>query len=71
MTDSYSQVKGKCIWWRETPNVEDAHDIDIKAPDKRIECSCFVEGYRWELPRAEVPKDCPNARKCRYFVSGA
>jgi hypothetical protein len=70
MDDPYSAVRGKCVWWREVPNQEDRFDLDVKAPQKRIECSCFVEGYRYTFETAEVPMECPRARACRYFVNG-
>lgn len=70
MTDPYSAIPGKCVWWREIPNDEDRYSTEVKAPQKRIECSCFVEGYRWTFITAEVPAECPRERGCRYFVKG-
>ncbi len=66
--DAYSPVRGKCTWWRETPVEEDAHNITIKAADKRVRCTCFVEGYFWTHRSCEVPADCPNIRHCRYYI---
>ena len=58
------------MWWREVPNEEDLYNSDVKAPRKRVECSCFVEGYRWTFASAEIPRECPRERECRYFVKG-
>ncbi|MDH4139094.1 MAG: hypothetical protein OEV43_00815 [Coriobacteriia bacterium] len=66
--DIYSPIRGKCTWWREIPSEEDAHDLRVKAPDKRVNCSCFVEGEYWIHRSADVPSDCPNARSCRYYI---
>jgi len=66
--DPYAPIKGKCTWWREFPNEEDKHDVRLKEPEKRIYCSCFVEGMGWTFRRAEVPSQCPEARACRYFI---
>lgn len=68
--DAYSPVRGKCVWWREVPNTEDVWDLNVKPADKRMECSCFVEGYRWTFITVELPADCPKANNCRYFVKG-
>jgi hypothetical protein len=68
--DPYAAVRGKCVWWREIPNVEDRFSLDVKPDDKRIECSCFVEGYQWVFTTIEVPAECPRNRTCRYFVKG-
>ncbi len=69
--DSYTPIKGKCTWWREIPNQEDAYTVSIKDAAKRINCTCFVEGHYWTMPRGEVPSDCPNARACRYYIKHA
>jgi hypothetical protein len=68
--DPYSPVRGKCVWWREIPNSEDRYDISVKPEKKRIDCSCFVEGYRWTFVTAEIPAECPRHRECRYYVKG-
>ena len=68
--DAYAPVRGKCVWWREVPNSEDTYNLDVKEPDKRWDCSCFVEGFRWTFPQTEVPVECPKSRQCRYFVKG-
>ena len=56
------------MWWREVLVEEDAHDITIKPEDKRIRCTCFVEGYEWLYPKKETPSDCPSTRSCRYYI---
>jgi hypothetical protein len=68
--DSYSPIRGKCVWWREVEDVEDRFDINVKPADKRVDCSCFVEGYQWVFPTIEVPPECPRCRGCRYYVKG-
>jgi hypothetical protein len=66
--DAYAPVKGKCVLWREAMNVEDEHDVTIKKPQKRVECSCFVEGHFWHYTVETIPNDCPDWRKCRYYI---
>ena len=66
--DVFMPVRGKCTWWREIPHYEDAHDIRLKAEEKRINCSCFVEGDIWTFKAGEVPSDCPEMRHCRYYI---
>jgi hypothetical protein len=66
--DPYAPIKGKCVWWREFPNDEDRYDPHLKEDQKRVYCSCFVEGRGWTFPRVEVPRDCPDSRKCRYYI---
>ena len=66
--DAYTPVKGKCIYWREAMNIEDEHDITVKKPDKRVNCSCFVEGYYWYFTVGTTPSDCPRRRQCRYYI---
>jgi hypothetical protein len=68
--DPYSPIRGKCVWWREIPDVEDRFDVNVKPADKRVECSCFVEGYQWIFSTAEIPLECPRCRGCRYYVKG-
>lgn len=66
--DGYSPVKGKCKWWRENLNEEDAHNIMIPEWKRRVHCTCFVEGYYWTHEASEVPLDCPHQRTCRYYI---
>ena len=66
--DAYTPIKGKCTWWRECLKEDDRYDIMIKDADKRIDCSCFVEGFVWQFPKSEVPADCPKNRSCRYYI---
>lgn len=68
MADGYSPIKGKCTWWREMPVDDDVYDTRVKDDQKRISCSCFVEGKGWVVPRAELPSDCPESRHCRYYI---
>ena len=66
--DAYAPVKGKCTYWREALNVEDEFDVTVKRPDKRVECSCFVEGHRWSHTVSTIPADCPKKLQCRYYI---
>lgn len=66
--DAYTPVRGKCTWWREIPNADDAYNLRIKELDKRVECRCFVEGHFWVYSRAEIPANCPNFKSCRYYI---
>jgi hypothetical protein len=68
--DSYSPIRGKCVWWREVEDVEDRFDINVKQADKKVDCSCFIEGFQWVFPTSEVPPECPQCRGCRYYVKG-
>lgn len=68
MSDGYSPLKGKCIWWRERLVDEDRYDPRLKDEERRLQCSCFVEGKGWTLTRAELPLDCPDAKHCRYYI---
>lgn len=68
MSDSYAPVRGKCTFWREARSLDDQYDTRIKDDDKRVDCSCFIEGDGWTFRRADVPEDCPNSRRCRYYI---
>lgn len=68
MSDGYTPVKGKCTWWREAAVDEDIYDVRLKEHEKRVYCSCFVEGRGWTFTRADVPADCPENRHCRYYI---
>ena len=66
--DPYAPLRGKCTWWREIPRDEDRYDVTLKVEQRRVLCTCFVEGYRWEFPSTEVPAECPRANSCRYYI---
>jgi hypothetical protein len=68
VSDGYTPIKGRCIWWRERAVEEDAYETRLKEEQKRVNCSCFVEGKGWVVPRCEVPADCPESRHCRYYI---
>jgi hypothetical protein len=34
--DAYSPIKGKCRFWRETPEVDDQYNTLIKKDEKRV-----------------------------------
>jgi hypothetical protein len=64
----YSAIKGKCVWWREAVVEEDRYNVRLKDAERRIQCSCFVEGKTWKYVKPEVPPTCPEARHCRYYI---
>lgn len=66
--DGQTQVRGKCQYWRERMSEEDRWDSDIKASQKRVRCSCFIEGTQWDATAGTLPEDCPDALTCRYHV---
>jgi hypothetical protein len=47
---------------------EDVHNVLLKKGERRVSCSCFVEGKGWTVKAEEVPSDCPEARHCRYYI---
>ncbi|NTU70678.1 MAG: hypothetical protein HGB10_02490 [Coriobacteriia bacterium] len=68
MAGWYEPITGKCSWWRESVHEDDAHDITIKAAKKRVECMCSIEGHGWNYIQSELPSDCPEAIRCRYYI---
>ncbi len=70
MSDGYAPVKGKCVYWRERLNEEDRWDVRLREDEKRVECSCFVEGDIWSVTTSTIPNDCPNRWHCRYYIRG-
>jgi hypothetical protein len=66
--DAYAPIRGKCRFWREIPNVDDEYDTSVKPERKRVDCSCFVDGYLWMVTRSTIPDDCPNKWTCRYYI---
>lgn len=66
--DAYSPIEGKCRFWREAPEVDDQYNTLIKKGDKRVLCTCFVEGDMWVMPVKDTPSDCPKLYKCRYYI---
>jgi len=68
MADGFAPIKGKCTYWRERFNDDDAFDSRVKKIDKRVECSCFVEGKAWQLTASTIPSDCPDKLHCRYYI---
>lgn len=68
MSNAYAPVRGKCTFWREAAHPDDEYDMRLKQPDKRVNCSCFVEGHVWTLKAADLPEDCPLYRSCRYYI---
>jgi hypothetical protein len=68
VSDAYAPVKKKCTYWRERRYDDDRFDSRIKPADKRVECSCFVEGKAWQVTVSTVPSDCPDKLHCRYYI---
>lgn len=68
MSEGYAPVRGKCTWWREMPVDEDVYNVRLKKGERRITCSCFVEGKGWTLATEDVPSDCPEWKHCRYYI---
>ncbi|PKQ21161.1 MAG: hypothetical protein CVT66_01525 [Actinobacteria bacterium HGW-Actinobacteria-6] len=66
--DAFSPIRGKCMYWRQQANLDDAYDMSVKKEDKRVTCTCFVEGDMWSMKMKEIPSDCPNRRSCRYYI---
>lgn len=66
-----TQVRGKCQYWRERLNEDDRWDLAVKPPQRRVDCSCFVEGDRWEATISSVPLDCPVHFRCRYYIKAS
>lgn len=67
--DGFSQVRGKCRFWRERLEEEDRFDSEVKPRDRRVHCSCFVEGIAWEVTVGTVPAECPLWYRCRYHMA--
>jgi len=66
--DGFNPIRGKCFYWREQRNEEDKFDSSIKKEDRRVNCTCFVEGDLWTFTVTTVPPDCPQRMHCRYYV---
>lgn len=66
--DGYTPIKGKCKWWREQLNEEDRFDPRLKPGQRRVTCTCFIEGDYWGVTVDEIPSDCPKSRMCRYYI---
>ncbi|MCE5204432.1 MAG: hypothetical protein ABFC80_00835 [Coriobacteriales bacterium] len=66
--DQYSPIKGKCQFWREAPDEDDRYDMSVKTPNKRVRCSCWVDGDQWVVTNATIPSDCPRKLQCRYYI---
>lgn len=65
---AFSPIRGKCTWWRETPDDGDAHNSRVKPENKVVRCLCFVEGKGWGFNTSELPSDCPERFHCRYYI---
>jgi hypothetical protein len=66
--DGFTPIRGKCAYWRERMDEEERHSASVKAEDKRVVATCFIEGDRWVYTASTLPKDCPQRRQCRYYV---
>lgn len=66
--DGQTQIRGKCQFWRERIDEYDRWDRDVKLPDKRVVCACFIEGRLWVATVSTLPEDCPQRDHCRYHI---
>lgn len=66
--DGFSPINGKCRFWRESAEVDDQYNTTIKKDDKRVVCTCFVEGDMWVVAKKDTPADCPKRYHCRYYI---
>ncbi len=71
MSGWYTPVKGKCTWWRESLHDDDVHNDSIKNSNKRVQCMCMVEGMAWTFKSSEVPPECPEGYRCRYYIKNS
>ena len=69
--DVFAPIRGTCVFWREIPNCEDTHNGQVPALLKRVDCQCFVEGHQWRKTNGTLPRDCPDCRKCRYYIKAS
>lgn len=68
--DGQTQIRGKCLYWRERADEYDRWDPDVKPLEKRVTCACFVEGRLWHATVGTIPGECPDHFHCRYHISG-
>jgi hypothetical protein len=71
MRDGFAPIGHKCTYWRERSSEDDRFDFSVKKDDKRVECSCFLEGRAWPATESTVPRDCPERLHCRYYIRHA
>jgi hypothetical protein len=64
----FTPVRGKCTYWRERVDEDERWDSRVKREDRKVFCSCFVEGYVWAATIDTVEADCPRRDHCRYYV---
>lgn len=64
----FSPIRGKCFYWREHMHDDDVYDVRLKKGERRIQCSCFVEGTLWTYTEDTTPADCPEKMHCRYYI---
>ncbi len=64
----FSPIRHKCFYWREQPHYDDQYDTRVKKGQRRVVCSCFVEGDTWTYTEDDVPADCPQKMHCRYYI---
>lgn len=68
VSDGFTPISGKCTWWRERAVEEDVWSPRLRAEEKRVNCSCFLEGYVWTVQRQEIASECPRNRMCKYYI---
>jgi hypothetical protein len=66
--DGFSPVRGKCHFWREQLDADDVYNTRVKKGDRRVRCSCFIEGRGWTYTIDTLAVDCPDRYHCRYYI---
>lgn len=64
----FSPIRGKCFYWREHMHDDDIWDVRLKKGERRVQCSCFVEGTTWTYTESTTPENCPEKLHCRYYI---
>jgi hypothetical protein len=64
----FAPMRGKCFYWREQPDYDDLYNMHLLKGQRRVRCSCFVEGETWTYTQDEMPSDCPQKLHCRYYI---
>jgi hypothetical protein len=64
----FAPIRHKCFYWREQLHYDDQYDMRVKKGQRRVVCTCFVEGDTWTYTEDDVPSDCPQKMHCRYYI---
>ncbi len=65
---SFAPIRGKCFYWREEIDDSQRFNTRVNEEDWEVRCRCFVEGTSWLHRVADVPSDCPERYRCRYYI---